>query len=214
MKLLVATGNTGKVREISDILEGLPIEIMGLNEFKNIKAAAETGRSFLANARMKARTYYQQTGLVTLAEDSGLQVDYLAGQPGCLSARFAGDDATDVENVSKLLRLMRGVKGEQRAARFVCVVVITDGKRIWIATGKCIGKIATRSLGRSGFGYDPVFIPEGYNTTFARLGAETKNKISHRAQAFTKVRRILERLLAEHPAKNENLRAESKCARS
>ncbi len=214
MKLLAATGNTGKVREISEILEGLPIEIVGLKNFKDIKAAAETGMSFLANARIKAKAYYQQTGLITLAEDSGLQVDYLGGQPGCLSARFAGDDATDAENVSKLLRLMRAARGDQRMARFVCVVVITDGKRIWIATGKCNGRIATRPLGRSGFGYDPVFIPEGYNTTFARLGGATKNKISHRAQAFQKVRRILERLLAEYPAKNENLRVESRCAGS
>jgi XTP/dITP diphosphohydrolase len=214
MKLLVATSNAGKIREISEILKGLPIEIVGLKRFKGIKPARETGASFLANARIKAKTYYRQTGLITLAEDSGLQTDYLDGRPGCLSARFAGDGATDAENVSKLLRLMRNTKREQRSARFVCVAAIADGKRMWIATGKCRGRIATRPLGRSGFGYDPVFVPEGYNTTFARLGAEIKNEISHRAEAFRKVRRILDRLLAEHPEKNENIRVKSKRARS
>jgi XTP/dITP diphosphohydrolase len=214
MKLLVATSNAGKIREISRILEGLPIELVSLADFKDIKPAIESGNSFLANARIKTGTYYRQTGLPTLAEDSGLQVDHLSGQPGCLSARFAGDDATDAENVAKLLRLMRDAKGEQRRARFVCVVAITDGKRIWIATGKCGGRIATRRLGRSGFGYDPIFIPEGHQATFARLGTKTKNEISHRAMAFKKVRSILERLLAERSKTNESIRAKSKCAGS
>lgn len=214
MKLLLATGNSGKVREISKILQGLPVEIVSLKEFKDIKPARESSNSFAANARIKARTYFRQAGLLTLAEDSGLQVDCLGGQPGCLSARFAGDDATDADNVKKLLRLMQGVKAEKRTARFVCVVAMTDGKKIWMATGKCEGRIATRALGTSGFGYDPVFIPNGYNTTFARLGVKTKNEISHRAQALGKARRIVERMLAERSEKNESIRAQSKGARA
>jgi XTP/dITP diphosphohydrolase len=214
VKLLLATGNSGKVREISKILHGLPVQIVSLKKFKNSKPARESGNSFAANARIKARTYFRQSGLFTLAEDSGLQVDCLGGQPGCLSARFAGDEATDSDNVNKLLRLMRGVKAERRTARFVCVVAIIDGKKIWMATGKCEGRIASRALGRSGFGYDPVFIPKGYDRTFARLGAKTKNEISHRGQALRKARRILERMLAEHSEKDESIRAKPKSARA
>ena len=195
MKLLLATGNSGKIREISRILAGLPLEIVSLKEFEDIVPASESGKSFVANARIKARAYYRQTRLLTLAEDSGLQVDILGGKPGCLSARCAGNGASDADNVAKLLRMMRGVEAKRRAARFVCIVAITDGKKIWIASGKCEGRIALRSLGQSGFGYDPVFIPKGYNTTFARLGVKIKNQISHRAQALERTRRILERML-------------------
>ncbi|UCD56999.1 MAG: RdgB/HAM1 family non-canonical purine NTP pyrophosphatase [Candidatus Hydrogenedentota bacterium] len=212
MKLLLATSNAGKIREMCRVLAGLPLEIVSLREFKNVTPARETGTSFAANARIKARTYYRQTGLLTLAEDSGLQVDCLGGLPGHLSARFAGDGSSDADNVKKLLRLMRGVRAERRAARFVCVVAVTDGKRIWLATGKCEGRIASRALGNSGFGYDPLFIPEGYNTTFARLGAKTKNEISHRAGSLKKARRILERLLAERSEKDESIRAKPRRA--
>lgn len=195
MKLLLATTNSGKIREISRILKGLSLEVISLKDLENIEAADETGKSFAANARIKAKTHYRQTRLLTLAEDSGLQVDCLGGEPGVFSARYAGEDASDTENLKKLLRLMRNVKAVDRTARFVCVVAITDGKRLWLATGKCEGRIAVRASGNSGFGYDPVFIPEGYNTTFARLGTNVKNKISHRAQALLRARRILERYL-------------------
>lgn len=197
MKLLIASYNTGKIREISRILKGLPLEIVGLGQFKDIRPARETGRSFTANARIKTKTYGEQTGLLTLAEDSGLQVDCLGGEPGHLSARFAGENSSDTDNLRKLLRLMRGVKSSERTARFVCVAAIVNGEKMWIVSGKCEGRISLRASGNSGFGYDPVFIPEGYNTTFARLGMKKKNEISHRAQAFAKVRRILERILAE-----------------
>lgn len=196
MKLLLGTSNLGKVREISRFLRNLPVEIVSLKEFADMAPALETGRSFLANARIKALTYYHQSHLLTLAEDSGLQVDCLDGMPGLLSARFAGEEASDQENVAKLLRLMKGVRTGQRKARFVCVTALTNGRRLWIASGKCEGRIASRPLGSSGFGYDPVFIPNGYKTTFARLGANVKNSISHRAQAFCKVRRIIEEIIA------------------
>jgi XTP/dITP diphosphohydrolase len=198
MKLLLATGNAGKIREISRFLGSLPIDIVSLKAFENIVPARETGKSFLANARVKASVYHAQTGLLTLAEDSGLQVDYLDGQPGPLSARFAGEEATDPENVAKLLRMLRGVKSEHRRARFVCVAALTDGRKLWISTGKCEGRIAARPSGTSGFGYDPIFIPQGRNTTFARLGEEVKNQLSHRAQALAKMRRIIEKDLIEH----------------
>ena len=197
MKLLIGTGNAGKIREISSFLKGLPVEIVSLKDFKNITPAREVGKSFLANARLKARAYHGQTGLLTLSEDSGLQVDYLNGLPGPLSARFAGDAATDRDNVAKLLHMLRGVKSEHRRARFVCVAALADGRNMWIATGKCEGKIAARPMGTSGFGYDPIFIPEGRRTTFARLGEDVKNQMSHRAQAFAKMRRIIEKFLEQ-----------------
>lgn len=198
MKLLLATGNSGKIREISRALENLPLDLVSLKDFEKIVSVKETGNSFVANARLKARGYYRQTGLLTLAEDSGLQVDHLNGQPGCMSARFAGENATDLDNVRKLLRHLRGVSPKRRTARFVCVIVITDGKKVWIATGRCEGRIATRPSGKSGFGYDPVFIPNGYTATFAKLGPEVKNQISHRAQALRKARHILEGILKRH----------------
>jgi XTP/dITP diphosphohydrolase len=196
VKLLLATTNKGKIRELSRILKGLPLEMLSLRDVPDFKPAKETGRSFTANARIKAKTYFRQTRFLTLAEDSGLQVDCLGGKPGIFSARYAGDDASDADNIRKLLRLMRDVKARERTARFVSVIAITDGKRVWIAAGKCEGRIATKPSGQSGFGYDPVFIPEGRNTTFARLGSEVKNKISHRAQALAKARHILEKKLA------------------
>ena len=197
MKLLLATSNRGKIREIADMLEGLPLETVALGDLPNITPARETGKTFAANAKIKARSYFEQTGLLAFAEDSGLEVDRLDGAPGCLSARFAGEGCTDSDNVRKLLRLLRGVKACDRAARFVCVVAITDGENIWTATGKCEGRIAHRQSGTSGFGYDPVFIPIGYNATFARLGGTVKNAISHRSRALQKSRRILERIAGE-----------------
>jgi XTP/dITP diphosphohydrolase len=195
MKLLLATKNSGKIREIAWMLGDLSLDIVRLGEFKNIEPAQETGRSFVANARIKAKTYSEQTGLLTIADDSGLQVDCLGGRPGYLSARFAGEGCSDADNVKKLLRLMRGVKAPERTARFVCVVVIAEGEKVWTASGKCEGRISYRAGGTSGFGYDPVFVPKGYSTTFARLGARTKNQISHRAQALAKARLILAEML-------------------
>jgi XTP/dITP diphosphohydrolase len=214
VKLLIATSNPGKVREITKILKGLSFEIVSLESMKGVKPARETEKSFAENARVKAATYFRQTGLLTISEDSGLQVDCLGGQPGYLSARFAAENASDSDNVKKLLRLMRGVKADNRNARFVCAIAIADGKSMWLATGKCEGRIAQRSAGNCGFGYDPVFIPEGHNRTFAHLGAEVKNQISHRAQALKKVRRILERLLETNQGTDENIRGQSGTARA
>ncbi len=196
MRLLLGTTNAGKIREITEFLKNLPLEFATLKEYPKIPAPEESGKSFIANARAKALYYQRQTGLVTLAEDSGLQVDFLGGEPGCFSARFAGQSASDRDNVRKLLALMRGVKSEARTARFVCVAVLADGKKTRAVTGTCEGRIATRPIGSSGFGYDPVFIPLGYRTTFARLGEAEKNRISHRAEAFRQVRQILETMTA------------------
>jgi XTP/dITP diphosphohydrolase len=197
LKLLLATGNRGKIREIAAMLERFPVKIVGLGECANIIPAVETGKTFIANARIKARSYHEQTGLLTFAEDSGLEVDYLGGAPGCLSARFAGEGASDADNVRKLLRSLRGVKASDRTARFVSVIAITDGIGMWTTTGKCEGRIAHRPAGEAGFGYDPLFIPQGYTTTFARLGIEVKKSISHRSRSLAKAIRIIERIIAE-----------------
>ena len=196
MKLLLATGNSGKIREIAAILERFPVEIVGLGEFANITPAVESGKTFAANARIKARTYYAQTGLLTFAEDSGLEVDHLGGAPGCLSARYAGEGASDADNLKKLLKAMRGVKAVDRTARFVSVIAITDGTGMWTATGKCEGRIAHRPAGESGFGYDPIFIPKGFSASFARLGLEVKKSVSHRSRSLAKAVRIIERIIA------------------
>jgi XTP/dITP diphosphohydrolase len=196
VKLLLATYNSGKIREIAGSLRKLPFEVVGLDEYPEITPAVETGKTFVANAKIKARAYFKQTGILTFAEDSGLMVDYLGGAPGHLSARFAGEDSSDMENVKKLLGLMRGVRASERTARFATVIAITDGERILTAAGKCEGRIAHRASGSSGFGYDPVFIPEGYGTTFARLGVEVKNSISHRSRALVGALRILEGIAA------------------
>ena len=198
MKLLLATANRGKIREIADTLAKLPFEIIGLGDIEGIVPAEETGSSCLVNARIKAKSYQEQTGLLTFAEDSGLEVDYLNGAPGHLSARFAGEDSADADNVAKLLRELKGVMAENRKARFLCVIAIADGKRIRTATGKCEGRIAWRASGTSGFGYDPVFIPKGYRTTFARLGLDVKNSISHRAHALRKAKSLLEGMAGEN----------------
>ena len=197
MKLLLATGNSGKIREIAAMLERFPVETVGLDKFANITPAVESGKTFAANARIKATTYHEQTGLLTFAEDSGLEVDHLGGAPGCLSARFAGEGSSDADNVKKLLRSLRGVKAVDRTARFVSVIAITDGIGMWTATGRCEGRIAHRPAGESGFGYDPVFIPQGFVSSFARLGLEIKKSVSHRSQALAKAIRIIERIIAE-----------------
>ena len=139
MKLLLATSNRGKIREIADMLEGMPFETVALGDIPNITPAVETGKTFAANAKIKAKAYFEQTGLLTFAEDSGLEVDWLDGAPGVFSARFAGENCSDDDNVRKLLRLLRGVRAADRTARFVCVVAITDGEKMWTATGKCDG---------------------------------------------------------------------------
>ena len=197
MKLLLATGNSGKIREIAAILGRFPVEIVGLGEFANIEPAVESGKTFAANARINAKTYHEQTGLLTFAEDSGLEVDHLGGAPGCLSARFAGEGSSDADNVKKLLRSLRGVKAVDRTARFVSVIAITDGSGMWTTTGKCEGRIAHRPAGESGFGYDPVFIPRGFTASFARLGLEVKKTVSHRSRSLAKAIHIIERIIAE-----------------
>jgi len=192
--LLVATTNAGKVREIRAALEGLPLKIVSLEETLPGVVYRERGRTFLENARGKGRFYSRRTGLLTLAEDSGLEVGALCGQPGVRSARFAGPRATDEANNRKLLKLLSGVPGPKRRARFVCTMVLARGGRfVKEIRGEARGTIAAAPRGQNGFGYDPLFYFPRLRKTFAELRPEVKNKVSHRGRALRRLEAFLRR---------------------
>ncbi len=192
MKLVLATKNEGKVKELTKLLAEQDIEVLSLADFPEIEEIVENGETFKENAVIKATEVCMQTGLITLADDSGLEVDCLEGLPGVYSARFAGEEKDDSANNKKLLELLAGVPVEQRTARFKCVVAVADiDCFVYIAEGTCAGIIAEEPRGDGGFGYDPLFYLPEYDKTFAELDLETKNKISHRARAFAGVLDIL-----------------------
>src|SRR6266516_4299281 len=185
-RLLIGTGNPEKIVEVKSMLEGLPFELTGLAEFRSLSTVNETGQTFAENAALKAQGYALQTSLWTISDDSGLEVDVLDGAPGVLSARFAGEEASAAQRVSLLLSKLSLIPEKRRTARFVCATAVSDadGKLIFSATGICDGRLSFHPRGAGGFGYDPVFVPEGYNLTLAELGLEVKNQISHRGRAF------------------------------
>ena len=189
IKLLIATHNPGKVREYKELLAGLPLELTyPAQEGLDIEVA-ETGKSFAENARLKAITYARASGLLTLADDSGLEVDALGGEPGIRSARYAGTGASDEDRYRLLLEKLREVPWEERTARFRCVIAVaTPAGQIHTAEGTCEGIIAFEPRGKHGFGYDPVFYLPEYGKTLAELPPETKNEISHRARAAQRAR--------------------------
>lgn len=185
MKLVLATRNEGKIREITEILAPHGVEVLPLNEFPGIVEAEEDGVTFKENAVKKASAVCEQTGLMALADDSGLEVDCLEGFPGVFSSRFAGEEKNDEANNKKLLELLEDVPEEYRTARFTCVAAIaTPDDWVYTAEGYCEGIIAREPKGEGGFGYDPLFYVPEYGKTFAELEPETKNKISHRAKAL------------------------------
>jgi len=191
--LLIATHNQGKRRELEDMLSDLPYRLISLSEYPEIQPIAEIGNTFTENACMKAQGYAQQTRLLTLADDSGLEVHALGGAPGVRSARYAGEGALDEARTTKLLGEMTPFTGARRKARFVCVIALSDaaGSILHTATGVCEGQIAEKPSGTGGFGYDPIFLPDGYGQTFAELSASTKNQISHRASALAQTHNFL-----------------------
>jgi XTP/dITP diphosphohydrolase len=193
MKLLVATNNAGKIRELNASLEDLPIQLFGLKSFENILEPAETGATFADNAILKANSYALQTGFWALSDDSGLEVEALNGAPGVFSARYAGENATDAERILKLLEELAETGDQTRRARFVCAMAVADekGEIKFLAQGICNGRIALKTSGANGFGYDPIFVPDGYEQTFGELSSAIKSKISHRAQAIGKIMRFL-----------------------
>jgi len=194
-KLLLATNNQGKVREYKSLLQALPFELVTLAELDIATTVNEVGESLEENARMKATVLAAKSQLLALADDSGLEVDALGGEPGWLSARYAGEGASDRDRVNYLLARLTGIPWEQRTARFKCVIAIAtpDGK-IELCTGECGGFITFEPRGEQGFGYDPVFYLPQLNKTMAELSLEEKNQVSHRGQAARKVYQALERL--------------------
>lgn len=189
MELVIATKNNGKVKELAEILADLPVDLRSLNDFENVFEPEETGVDFVENAVLKARSYALQTGLWALADDSGLEVEALGNAPGVYSARYAGANATNAERIEKLLRELRQARSENRRARFVCAMAIADagGEIRYVAEGVCAGDITDAPRGSNGFGYDPVFVPEGFSETFGELPDDIKREISHRARASKKI---------------------------
>ncbi len=184
MKYLIATHNQGKVREYRQLLDDLPIEITYLDEMDIKEEVAETGETFYENALQKARAYARLSGLPTWADDSGLEVDALHGEPGVRSARYAGPGATDEDRYRLLLHNLAGVPASKRTARFRCVVAVVwpDG-RSFTTEGRCEGVIGEAPRGDNGFGYDPIFFLPDKGRTMAELSADEKNRISHRGRA-------------------------------
>lgn len=191
--ILIATQNSGKVLELKNLLADLRVEILNLKDFPNIVEAEETGATFVENAALKAESYARQTGILALADDSGLEVAALGGAPGIYSARYAGETASDETRIEKLLNEISRTGNDDRQARFVCAIAIADenGELIFTAEDYCEGKIAFEPRGQNGFGYDPVFIPSGFDQTFGELSEPGKRKISHRARALVKIIRYL-----------------------
>lgn len=192
MELIVATRNQHKLKEIKILLKGLPIKVFSLNHFKNVPKVIEDCKTLQANARKKALQVSRFLKKFVIADDSGLEVELLNNRPGVYSARFSGKGATYESNNLKLLNLLKGAPLNKRKAIFRCVIAIADnGKIIGIAEGSCSGKIGFKSMGKNGFGYDPLFIPHGYKKTFAQLRPCQKNKISHRSKALAIARKII-----------------------
>lgn len=193
--LIIASRNAGKLKEFQRLLEGLPFVVTSLEDYPNIPEIRETGVTFAGNAAIKAEAVAEYTGELSLADDSGLEVDALHGSPGVYSARFAGEPASDEANNQKLLNLLLSVPDEKRTARFRCVIAIAaPGSPTQSAEGRCEGLITRAPSGTGGFGYDPLFYVPSLAKTFAEISVEQKNKISHRAQALAVAVKILHEL--------------------
>lgn len=184
-EIILATKNAGKVAEIKAALSELPYKVLSLADLGDFPEAPEDGQTFAENACFKAKFYAQMTGKLCLADDSGLEVDYLKGAPGVYSARYAGEDASDEENNRKLLQQLDGVASKQRTGRFRCVLVLADNEKVWCtADGTVEGILLTEPRGVNGFGYDPLLFYPALNCTLAELSGTEKNKISHRGRAI------------------------------
>jgi len=195
-KIILATENQGKLKEFRELAAGRDWQVLSLRDFPGLQPAPETGATFQENAKIKAESIAAATGCVTLADDSGLEVDFLGGQPGVLSARFAGQHGDDQANNQKLLALLADVPREKRTARFRCVIaIVLPGDGAYYAEGACEGWIAAAPRGGHGFGYDPIFALAGTERRMAELTMAEKNRISHRGQAFRAALPLLDKVL-------------------
>jgi XTP/dITP diphosphohydrolase len=195
MQLLLATTNPGKFAEVAAYLKQLPFEIRALQSLGNYPAVVEDGATFEENAVKKARALAEFSGLLTLADDSGLEVDALSGAPGIYSARYCGEEGNDEKNNEKLLDALRNVPAEKRAARFVCALALCDPSggqcKTWTVSASCEGRIAFRLKGTNGFGYDPLFFYPPFGKTFGEIDRETKATVSHRGKALKQLGELL-----------------------
>jgi len=190
-KIILATHNRGKLKEIQAILGSLPIEFLSLFDYPELPEVIEDGKTLEQNAVKKSREIFQLTQLPTLADDTGLEVFHLGMAPGVISARYAGEKVSYEDNNRKLLKELYGIPYEQRKAQFRCVASFIAPNIETTVEGICQGRIISDLRGSGGFGYDPLFIPNGYDQTFAELPSEIKNRISHRAQAFQKIKTLI-----------------------
>ncbi|MGD8305797.1 MAG: RdgB/HAM1 family non-canonical purine NTP pyrophosphatase [Ignavibacteria bacterium] len=189
-EIVFASGNESKIREVKKILKDLDIQILSLKDLPDKIEIVENGNSFEENAKIKAKMVFKKFKIPVIADDSGLIVEQLNGEPGIYSARYAGDNADDKANNNKLLEELKKYP-EPHKAKFVCAAVYYDGERTISATGDFQGRIIDEERGNNGFGYDPLFVPDGYTVTSAQLEPEEKNRISHRYKAFTQLKNIL-----------------------
>jgi XTP/dITP diphosphohydrolase len=209
VKLLLATRNPHKVAELQQMLDGKGWQVVMLSDFKDMPDVEEDGATFEDNARKKARSAARRAKMWTLAEDAGLEVDALKGEPGVHSARYCGEGASDADRMRKVLNRIIAVPDEHRTARFRCVMCLVDpaGNETCFE-GRCDGRISHHVRGSAGFGYDPIFMPDGHGRTFGELGQSTKSRISHRARAMRQVIAFLQSLArldapTPHPRKPE-----------
>lgn len=196
-KIVIASKNEGKIKEIKNFLHGLEVEILTMSDFPEIPEIIEDGSTFEENAVKKAKSVFEHTKLTVIADDSGLEVKYIGNEPGVHSARFSGDNATDQQNNEKLLELLKDVPMDERRARFKCVLVLHNSLyNNLIFEGRCDGYIIDEPKGELGFGYDPLFVPDGFTKSFGELDLVTKNKISHRGKALNSLRGYVEKMVS------------------
>ena len=194
-RIAIASRNPGKIREIRSICADWPVEWVTADEHEGPwPDVEETGQTYLENARLKARAVAEDVGVPSVADDSGIEVDALGGAPGPRSARYAGEGATDEENLRMLIRAVAGVPAAGRTARYRCVATLAwpNGGEVW-AEGTCEGTLLSKPRGTGGFGYDPIFVPAGWDETMAELPAQEKDRISHRGRAFRALRDLVAR---------------------
>ena len=190
-QLFLASGNPHKIEELQQVLKPLGFDLSSTRDISNAFEVEEDRETLEGNALKKARSWFEETGILTMADDTGLEVEELDGEPGVYSARYAGENATYDENVEKLLNEMKGV--ENRHARFRTVIALVSESGEQLFEGSCSGQIINERCGNKGFGYDPVFKPDGYDKTFAELDSEEKNKISHRGKATARLIEFLKK---------------------
>lgn len=197
-KILLATNNAGKTAELRSMIADLQIEVCDLADFPGVMEVEETGATFAENARLKAIGYALQAGVTALADDSGLEVDGLDGRPGVLSARYGGEGTSFENKMEMLLDELKKADSNDRSAQFSCAIAISDenGRILFESEGICRGRIALSPIGSGGFGYDPLFVPDGYEHTFGELSSAIKQNISHRSRAFLEVVPFLQDFIA------------------